>query len=347
MKITARAFSPFRARLTFASASAPAWLAIATCLIGFLFATGPHAVAQTTAPAPGKGIEIRGSIEPDTGDTSQTTTVLPRKPKPAAEPSPNAAAKITLEAALTDDGQPVENNLVWRVYRRGATAKAAPIMLRKLRDARPTLNLAPGTYFINAAFGRANLTRRISVLANATTTERFVLNAGGLRARVFIKDGRKPNPRSVSIDIFTDESDQAGQRKRVVSGARPGVVIRLNSGIYHIQSRIGGANAYVSSEVSVEAGKLTEVSVVHQAAPVTFKLVTQPGGEAIAGTRWTILAKNGDVVRESMGALPTHVLAPGRYTVVAQLQDNRYTKVFQVVTGGPVEVEVLAGPETQ
>ncbi len=301
------------------------------------------ACLTTLAPARAQNfsdIIIRGPIE-DAPDLQPA----PGSASPdGANPAPTGEARVTLEATLTDDGQPIDDALTWRVFRPHTSPSGTPELITKFRDARPVARLEPGTYFINAAFGRANLTRRVVVLANARVTERFVLNAGALRAKVLIKDGRPPNPRSVSIDIFTDESDQAGQRRRVVTGARPGIIIRLNSGIYHLQSRIGRSNAYVRSEVSVEAGKLTDVVVLHEAAPVTFRLVDRSGAEGIAGTRWTILANNGNVVRESVGALPTHILAPGQYTVIAQSGGQRYRRTFEVKTGEPISVEVLAQP---
>ena len=48
-------------------------------------------------------------------------------------------------------------------------------------SARFAVNLEPGDYVVNAAFGRANLTRKIVVKPGSPPYEAFVLNAGGLR----------------------------------------------------------------------------------------------------------------------------------------------------------------------
>ncbi len=76
-------------------------------------------------------------------------------------------------------------------------------------------------------------------------------------------------------------------------------MIRLNAGAYHIVSTYGDANATVRADVTVEPGKITEATVKHAAAPVTFKLVQAAGGEALADTKWSILTTTGDVVKES------------------------------------------------
>ena len=92
----------------------------------------------------------------------------------------------------------------------------------------------------------------------------------------------------MSYDIYSDERDKYGQRMRVMSGAKPGLVTRLNAGIYSIVGTYGDANAIARADVTVEAGKLTEATLTHAAARVTFKLVTRAGGDAI-GTGLGIL----------------------------------------------------------
>ena len=126
-----------------------------------------------------------------------------------------------------------------------------------------------------------------------------------------------------------------------MSGAKPGVIIRLNSGIYHIVSTYGDANAHVRADVTVEAGKLTEAVVTHAAAKVTFKLVTRAGGEALADTQWSILNSEGDVIKESVGALPTHTLAPGKYTCTARSGGRVFRRDFSVEQSQATEVEVV------
>ena len=195
---------------------------------------------------------------------------------------------------------------------------------------------------INAAFGRAHITRKVTVSPGVEITEPFVLNAGGLRvkpASAITSTGIDAS--KVHFDILTDERDQLGNRSTVISRAKPGVIIRLNAGIYHIVSTYGDANAIVDSDVTVEAGKLTEATVLHQAARVTLKLVTRQGGEALTDTAWNVMTEDGRLVRKSIGALPTHILAPGTYLVIARSQGKVYRRQFTVRDGDISEVEVI------
>ena len=116
---------------------------------------------------------------------------------------------------------------------------------------------------------------------------------------------------------------------------------RLNAGVYNIVSTYGDANAIARVDVAVEAGKLTEATLTHQAAKVTLKLVTRPGGEAISDTQWMIMTPQGEMVKESVGALPTHVLAPGAYTATAKNGGLAFQRDFTVQQGQAVQVEVL------
>jgi hypothetical protein len=204
----------------------------------------------------------------------------------------------------------------------------------------PTIDLDPGDYIVNAAFGRADITRKITVTAGTKASEKFVLNAGGLKVKVLV-DGVEPPANTVAYDILSSERDQLDNRVRVLGGARPNIINRLNAGIYRIASRYGDANAKVEADVTVEAGKLTEATVSHSAARVTFKLVTRVGGEALPDTQWTIQTPEGVVVTRSVGALPTHILAPGTYSVTAKSSAGAYKRDFTLANGEVAQVEVL------
>lgn len=269
------------------------------------------------------------------------TTVVPRSPvtiSPADETSGLVA--VTLSAHLTVDSQHIGQGLIWQIFRQKAGAGDALSLIATQRTANPTLRLEAGTYLINVSYGRANLTRRVTVTAQPSE-ERFILNAGGLRLIPVLASGEAANEQSVAFDVQSDERDQHGQRTNVVTGAKPGVVLRLNAGIYSIVSTYGDANAIARSDVSVEAGKLTEVTLIHTAAKVSFKLVTRAGGDAVSDTQWSIATSQGDTVKESAGALPTHFLAPGSYVVSARHAGRVFRREFAVKAGEVARIEVV------
>ena len=264
------------------------------------------------------------------------------RPDTAPAPATAAAAQysVKLEAVLTDEGQRIDQGLVWRVFKSEQDASGRPKLMATLREPTPVVRLSPGDYSVNIAFGRANLTRKIQV-KNADTAERFVLNAGGLKVTADV--GGQPAPaNSISYQIQSDDRDQSGRRTTILQNAKPGLIIRLNAGIYQLTSTYGDANATVRADVTVEAGKLTEAVISHAAAKVAFKLVTEPGGDALPDTHWSIQTQAGEIiVKESVGVFPTHILAPGTYAAFAKKDGKTYRRDFLVKAGDTVQVEVV------
>jgi hypothetical protein len=313
-----------------------AWLGAMLALAGPALAqNGP----STWSAEPAKPQAPQAPLKTSPPGVGPNTTAIPRTTT-EAKGAPANAGLVSLVALLTADGQRIDQGLVWRVFQDRGDQDGKHKLVATNREATPTLKLQAGDYVVNAAFGRSHLTRRIHVQAGATTTEPFVLNAGGLRVMAVL--GRSEAPANImSYSIYSDERDQFGNRATVMTGAKPGLIIRLNAGIYHIVSTYGDANATVRTDVTVEAGKLTEATVSHTAAKVTLKLVARSGGDALPDTVWTLQTPQGEVVKESVGALPTHILAPGAYTAVAKSQGRAFRRDFTVANGDAAQVEVM------
>ncbi len=281
-----------------------------------------------------------GGLNEAGGETTATTALLPAEDP---ENAITADGKIPMQfaALLTDPGAPISSSLTWRVFERKAGDDGLHKLVASSEDAAPKLPLPPGDYLVNVAYGRAYLTRAIKVEVGRPARELFVLNAGGLRINAQTAAGQPIAAGAVVNEIYSEERDQAGNRALVATGIKPGVILRLNAGLYHVKSTYGDANGVVQGDISIEAGRLTELTLTHEAANVTLKLVTESGGEALADTQWRLLTTEGSLVRESVGALPTHILAPGRYSVEASRGGEKYAEVFEVQPGVARTVEVV------
>jgi hypothetical protein len=232
---------------------------------------------------------------------------------------------------------------VWWIYKNAKTKDGKYQLVDTFQEATPTAALPPGSYRIAAAYGKVNLIKDIDVTGGRALQESFILNAGGLRLGSVTLSGTTIPPNSVRYDLYADEteSDQFGKRKIVLRDAKPGVVLRLNAGAYQVVSTYGDANAVVRADVTVEPGRLTDATINHTAAKITLKLVNQPGGEALANTQWNILTTGGDIVKESAGALPSHILAAGNYSVLARNGGKNYTREFVIEPGETKQIEVV------
>ncbi|MFD1744321.1 hypothetical protein ACFSE1_02495 [Rhizobium helianthi] len=253
-----------------------------------------------------------------------------------------AARDVMLEAKLTADGAPMQTGLTWRVFSPNPGADGKLPLIATSEGGAAHLQLAPGDYFVNVAFGRAGITKRLSVPENGEIKKQsFVLDAGGLVLNAVAGSDQRVPVNKLRFSIYSVDAREDGERALVMANVKPNTIVRLNTGTYHVVSEYGDINASVRADIQVEAGKLTEATLQHRAAQITLKLVSQEGGEAIADTAWSVLTAGGDVVSESVSAFTTMVLAEGDYTAVARNKDKIYQRDFTVESGKNADVEVL------
>jgi hypothetical protein len=258
---------------------------------------------------------------------------------------------LHLTALLTaTDPQPIHAGLKWRVFREAPEADGSHKLIVESSDATPSLPLPNGAYIVHAGLGLAGATKRVLINGQATS-EKFVLNAGGLRVVGLLGD-IPINPAKLTIAIYVPERGNS-EAKLVLANAKASDVIGLPEGNYHVVSTLldttsgtanssaNSTNSVVGADLRVQAGKLTDATLRHRAAVMTLKLVGAPGGEAMANTAFTILTPGGDVIRELIGAFPSLVLAEGEYVAIARHDNKTYQTNFKVVSTLDHDVEVI------
>lgn len=322
--------------------------ALADVMATAVTAMAPEMAATAKPPA---GSEPAAAEKPSSAPVGET------KPEAAESAPPTAAEAVArqmaraepvitgtlrLSAALTADMAPLTSGLVWRIFPAKPDETGAFQVIQRSVGASPVFQLAKGDYIVHVAYGKAGATKEVS-LAEGENTQTIVLNAGALRLSAERADGEPIPINLVNYAVYSSEQDQFGERKLILPAAEPGRAIRVNAGTYFIVSQYGDANAVVRAEVKVEAGKLSDAVVVHHAARVTLKLVNEAGGEAMADTSWSVLTPEGDVVTESVGAFPTHILAEGTYTVIANHGGAAYSRQIEIKAGGDGEFEIMTG----
>lgn len=249
---------------------------------------------------------------------------------------------VRLEAALTENGDPLKYGLSWRIFHPIPGPDGKLPLLATSEGGAAQFEFEPGDYFIHVAFGRAGVAKKLTVPKNGPIeTQRLVLDAGGLVLNAVSGIDARIPANQLRFNIYKAGEDIDGEQQLVVEDVKPNTIVRLNVGTYHIVSEYGSVNAVIRSDIRVEPGKLTEAVIQHRAAQLTLKLVAEAGGEAIADTAWSILTSGGDVVSESVGAFPTIVLAEGEYTAIARNKGKVYQRDFTVMAGRNSDVEVM------
>jgi hypothetical protein len=247
---------------------------------------------------------------------------------------------VTLTARITEDGAPIPEGVVWRIFDTQPDASGELALVAKSDLGNPTVDLPPGEYVVHLAYGRAQTSAPLSV-APGTNEQSFVLEAGALRLNSAITGDIAVPATLLKFDIFT--AGEAADRTLVAEGLAPNEIVTLNAGTYHIVSYFGAVNAVVRADLRVEPGQLTDATLYHHASQISFKLVSEPGGEAIADVEWTVKTSDGVTVFTELGAFPSTVLGEGEYLVLAKQADQVFDREFEVQAGPPRDVEVLTG----
>ena len=266
------------------------------------------------------------------------TTLPPVVPPPGA--STAGQAVLSLTARYGKDLPVISSGLVWRVFADRPDETGTFKMIREDHGATPNIVLPPGSYVVHVALGLVSAVRPVT-LKSETDREAFVLPAGGLRIEGRVGTSKIPQ-NQIAFSIFKGSQFETSERSALVPNVSPGDIALLPEGTYYIVSNYGDANSVVRSDIRVQAGKLTDVTISHRAAVITLKLVSDKGGEALANTAWSVITPGGDVIKESIGAFPRVVLAEGEYRAIAKNEGKVFERPFNVVNGVDGEVEVIA-----
>jgi hypothetical protein len=244
---------------------------------------------------------------------------------------------ITLSTVLEGDTAVIKSGVTWRIFT-DPTDRTPSLLVFESDAAEPVIQLPPGPYIIHVAYGLSGTTKRI-VVGQSPLKETISLNAGGLQLTAMIGDTPVPDEAVIFNIYVAVGSDPEG---RLISGnLRANTILRLPAGTYRIVSQYGDTNAIMSTDLTIESGKLTTATVKHRAAMVTLKLVRTLGGEAYAGTSFSVLTPGGDTIREAVGAFPSMILAEGSYILIARNGGKVFTQEFSVKSGYDQDIEIL------
>ena len=296
-------------------------------------------------------IEGRANLDPillpeGMGRTNAPQLTLPNLPSfaPQMLPSPNILRPeraLVLNARLEEDGELIPSGLVWRLFSQTLNRDGQLQLVSVSKGGEAVFDVPAGSYLLHVGYGRAGLTKRIE-FAGVRTSETITLEAGGLRLNASALAGSADPIRSdkLTFDIYSEETVEQ-ERQLIAAQIHADTVVRLNAGMYEIVSNYGEVNAVARADIRVETGRITDARLQHRAAELTMKLVREEGGEAIADTAWSISSSQGDIIRESVGAFSSMVLAEGDYVIVAKNRERIYQREFKVEAGHNAEVELL------
>ncbi len=301
---------------------------------------------QANQPVQSQAETNPASEQPAVQPAAPIDLAAPAAPTPTEPAAPaideNGTATLQLTALLSEQGEVLQRGVNWRIFAEKRNDNGTMQTVETVDGGPVTVDLKTGSYVVYAGYGYANLTKRIILDRSGTYSESFILHAGAVRLNA-VASGDIPLDDSIlTFDVYTRNDGDGSSQQLIAKNVKPGHVVKLTEGTYHIVSSYGSSNAIVRGDIQIEAGKLINVTMIHNAAKVTLRLVSEPGGEALANTIWTVLTPGGDVVKQAIGAFPTLALSAGDYTAIAKQNDAIYNRDFSVDPGLDRDIEVLA-----
>ncbi len=272
---------------------------------------------------------------------AQSPFTMPTAPPPQAPANMKAGeGAILATARYSNDGGAINGGLHWRIYADKPDQTGFFRLIKEDSSAQPTFVLPAGNYIVHVAFGLASTAKPVQV-GREPAREVFEIAGGGLRIEARVGNVKVPTGQ-VSFDIYQGSQFEQIDRRPLASSVLTGAIVLVPEGTYYILSKYGDGNAVVRSDIRVQAGKLTDITVTHRAAQIMFKLVSKRGGEALANTDWAVLSPAGDTIAEIKGAFPRVILAEGEYKIIARNDNKIYQQDLTVIPGVDSEIEVVA-----
>ncbi|MBN8919568.1 MAG: hypothetical protein J0H62_02465 [Rhizobiales bacterium] len=330
------------------------WIAVTAALIALLGESLPLAAQSLFSPPetvpPGVQVAPPGPsiASPDFStravpppSANPATRTQPMAPRPGTTGIiPPALGGISVSGRF-GDGSPISGKLHWRVFPEKPDQTGSFRMIKEETGSSAIFTLPPGAYIVHVAMGLASAAKRVQVRADMAR-EVFDLSAGGVRFEGRVGDTPIPAGQ-ISFEVYPGSQFDGGDNRRpIATDIASGALLLLPEGTYHVVSTYGDGNAVMRYDFRVQTAKLTDARINHRAAMMTLKLVSERGGEAIANTAWSVLTPGGDVIKESIGAFPSVVLAEGEYVVIARNDGKVFNREFKVEPGVDREIELIA-----
>lgn len=247
----------------------------------------------------------------------------------------------TLKAsALSSEGAPpIESGLAWNVLGEADLEGNRPSVAYSY-DPQPSFSLPSGKYLLQVSQGSAEASKEIEIGAAGTTEAVLILGSGRLRVSALPAEGAKPLADGLSWNLLS-EADLTGHRESVAYSYDPEPTLTVPAGKYLLTLEWGAAKT--QREVSIDAGKLTEIALILGAGTIQADAVMGEGGAPIPdGVAWTlhgVSAAGGELSDAgfSYDAAPLFRNNAGKYRV----------RVKRGSAEAEAEVEVVANKQTR
>ncbi len=271
------------------------------------------------------------------------------EPEPEPEPEPAGPQGLKLSASLIDGGAALDEDVFWWVTAPEPKADGSYQETARSGDARALFELPAGRHRVVARHGQAFAEAELEVTAGALTEAVLVFGAGYLRVSATAAAGGEALDADMFYWLYGTGKDLEGKRKEIARDGSEIAVFKVAAGQYHVVGKHGGDNGSAGQDVTVEAGALTEVTLVLDLGYLRVEATPVAGAAALDKEMfyWVYAAKkdlsgNRKEIARNGSEKPLFKLKAGDYHLVGKHgRDNAFAGQDIKVTAGELSAITL------
>jgi Ca-activated chloride channel family protein len=236
-------------------------------------------------------------------------------PQPASPPA--GAPGLRLSVALAPNSPAVAAAVQWTI----AKADQPTVALKTARAPTVSVDLAPGSYVVEARFGQASAKQNLDVGAGGPTVAQLSLGAGVLKVAAQADRGGAALADPL-VTVYAKDAAAGGSLRPVWVGRDAGVQMILPAGPYVV--RVQDGLAAEDAEVTISQGATADVSPILGTGRLELSTVAAANGEALRDVIYTIEEDDPDSpqgrreVARSADPAPVFTLPAGTYYVAVR-----------------------------
>lgn len=258
------------------------------------------------------------------------------------------AGRVKARAKLAADKPPIAKDLGWDVLQGGSLdMEGNQKKITFSYDAEPVFVIPAGSYVVKVARGESSASKEIEVKAGEDQTIEIVLGSGRIKVTGHFSAGGPPIAKDTAWDVFEDQADLEGNRKKVGFSYDASPIFTLAAGRYAIVLRRGAA--HVEQKFEIKAGEDQTQDVVMNAGILEAR-ATLNGAAVASDIAFDVFpAGNGDLegtpaaITTGYDAVSGFTLAAGRYRIQARHGSANGSGEVEVKAGEKATLEVKLG----
>lgn len=238
-----------------------------------------------------------------------------------------------LEVSASGDTKPGggDDDVLYSVTEDDPDSPDGHRQVARARGPTAEFNLPPGTYYVTARSGEAEVRDRIALGAGAVVKHVSALPLAKLTVTATV-DGQ---PINASEPVVYRVTALDGEQKEVDRALSTTLKAQLPPGRYRIDAVMSAHQLTASKTVTLTTEPKTEV-IDFDAAQVSFAASGAPAGDHY----WEVHDLRGLPIWRGIGTSPKTLLPPGRYTVRLDVRDFNKEAAFEVSKGKDNAVEL-------